>query len=196
MNNNSPKIRFLILVIMLLFPFLNIAQNTDKIAELIAQVEVGKQLNDKAWLINMEGDTLRYNTFKGKWLLIDFWTASCAPCIKEFPKIYDFYTKNQKEFEVIAVSVDNSFQKFVKCSTKYKIQTPTYFAGFTYSNPLFNLNIKKMQKDDNMQTFVTLTPQYVLINPDGIIVDKYLPKPSDEKFQEKITDYLKQYKKQ
>lgn len=184
------------LSLFLVFTCLNLkAQNNEKIMNALEQVKVGGYLNDNTWLINLQGDTVRYATFKGKWLLIDFWSTGCAPCIKEFPTVHQFYLKNNENFHVVAVSVDKTFQKFAKSSPKYKIQVPSYFGGFTYDNPFFNLNVKKQEKEDGSFYFFTSTPQYVIVNPDGMIVDKELPKPSEAGFQEKISYYLQEYAK-
>lgn len=144
-------------------------------------------LDDTAsYVIDENESKVSYKEFKGKWLLIDFWSTGCGPCIKEFPALAKFYEKNKEKINVIAVSVDNGFKRYKKSAKRYKIGVPHYFGGYTYKNPLFNLNIKTYKKEDGTYKFITTTPQYVLINPEGKIIDKDFPKPSHPDFEEKL----------
>lgn len=150
--------------------------------------------SETAYVIDLQKNKIPYSQFKGKWLLIDFWSTGCAPCIKEFPSIAKFHKKNQDSINVIAVSIDNKFERYKKSSKKYKIDVPHYYAGYTYENQLFNLNIKTLKTDKGEYKFRTMTPQYVLINPDGKIVDKDFPKPSSSDFKSKLNKALNEYK--
>ena len=46
----------------------------------------------------------------GKWVLLDFWGLSCAPCLgRGIPKMMEFYEKNSKSrsrFEIVGVCID------------------------------------------------------------------------------------------
>lgn len=55
-----------------------------------------------------EGNTLRLSSFKGKYVLIDFWASWCAPCRAENPFTKMLYEKyRNKGFEVLGVSLDD-----------------------------------------------------------------------------------------
>jgi len=49
-------------------------------------------------------------SLRGKWVILDFWGMSCAPCLaRGLPKMMDFYERNAKSrerFEVIGVCID------------------------------------------------------------------------------------------
>ena len=49
-------------------------------------------------------------SLKGKWVILDFWGMSCAPCLgRGIPKMMEFYERNAKSrdrFEVIGVCID------------------------------------------------------------------------------------------
>jgi thiol-disulfide isomerase/thioredoxin len=51
-------------------------------------------------------------SLRGKWVLLDFWGMSCAPCLgRGIPKMIEFYERNSKskaEFEIIGVCIDFS----------------------------------------------------------------------------------------
>lgn len=43
--------------------------------------------------------------YKGKYVFVDFWSTSCAPCIQEFPQIKEVYDKfNKNDIEIIGVA--------------------------------------------------------------------------------------------
>lgn len=43
--------------------------------------------------------------YKGKYVFVDFWSTSCAPCIQEFPQIKEVYDKFSKnDIEIIGVA--------------------------------------------------------------------------------------------
>lgn len=75
---------------------------------------------------------------------------------------------------------------------KYDLSIPNFYGGYSYSNPIFNLNIQKFRSNDqsNSVRYRTSVPQYVLIDPKGTIVDKNFPKPSSQEFMKLINKYV------
>ena len=61
-----------------------------------------------------EGREILFSDFQNKVLLVNFWATWCAPCIKEMPSLYRLKKKINKNFDVIAVSVDRDGVKKVK----------------------------------------------------------------------------------
>ncbi len=58
-------------------------------------------------LTSSNGEEVSLNSFKGKYVLIDFWASWCQPCRQENPNVVKAYDEfNAKGFEVISVSVD------------------------------------------------------------------------------------------
>ena len=56
-----------------------------------------------------QSESYQLSSFKGKYLLVDFWATWCGPCIEELPKLADAYKKFQsKGFEILSVSSDDS----------------------------------------------------------------------------------------
>ncbi|MFO0586734.1 MAG: TlpA disulfide reductase family protein [Polyangiaceae bacterium] len=55
----------------------------------------------------LDGSTVHLSDFKGKVVLIDFWSTTCDPCLAEMPHLVDLYKANKdKGLVVLAVSLD------------------------------------------------------------------------------------------
>ena len=61
-----------------------------------------------------EGKEISFSDFQDKILLVNFWATWCAPCMKEMPSLDRLKKKINKNFDVIAVSVDRDGVKKVK----------------------------------------------------------------------------------
>ena len=42
-------------------------------------------------LKNLSGQTVQLSDFKGRYVLLKFWSTTCAPCVNEMPHIQEFY---------------------------------------------------------------------------------------------------------
>src|SRR5690606_25915860 len=114
-----------------------------------------------------------------KWLLIDFWTQGCIPCIQEFPYLNKFAVKTDTtKIRIIGIFVGKNGFKWPQLAKRYGLVFPTYYGGWSQNNALLALNFKIVTDENRNQKIVTHTPQYVLIAPGGLIVDKELSKPS------------------
>ncbi len=52
------------------------------------------------------GKLFTNESFKGKTLVIDFWTTSCAICFKKFPKLEELHAKIKGRTDIIAFAVN------------------------------------------------------------------------------------------
>ncbi len=58
-------------------------------------------------LPDTNGVNVSLSSFKGKYLLVDFWASWCGPCIKEVPNVQKLYADfHSKGFEILGVSLD------------------------------------------------------------------------------------------
>lgn len=59
-------------------------------------------------LPTLTGDQVRLSALHGKKVvLIDFWSTTCDPCLREMPELVKIYNEKKKDgFEILAVSVD------------------------------------------------------------------------------------------
>jgi peroxiredoxin len=58
-------------------------------------------------LPDMNGNDVRLSSFKGKYVLVDFWASWCMPCRRENPSVVQAYNKyKNKNFTILGVSLD------------------------------------------------------------------------------------------
>src|SRR5262249_39697056 len=58
-------------------------------------------------LPSLDGKQVRLSDYRGKTVLIDFWSTTCDPCMVEMPHLVELYKKHKdKGFVVLAVSLD------------------------------------------------------------------------------------------
>jgi peroxiredoxin len=58
---------------------------------------------------DINGQPVRLDALKGKYVLVDFWATWCAPCLTELPNEQAAYAKfHDRGFEIVAVSLDES----------------------------------------------------------------------------------------
>ena len=65
-----------------------------------------------------KGELVRLSSVKGKYTLLEFWSARCGPCRAENPKLLKLYNLyKEKGFEIYSISIDENketWQKAVK----------------------------------------------------------------------------------
>ncbi len=77
-------------------------------------VKVGKEA-PAFTLTDKDGKEVSLESFRGKYVLIDFWASWCQPCRLENPNVVKAYhAYNKKGFEIIGVSVDRDADAWLK----------------------------------------------------------------------------------
>ncbi len=119
-------------------------------------------------LIGLNDNKITLNNFKGKFLLIDVWSTTCAPCFREFPILEDLkHDLEDKNIEIIAVCLSDE-SAWKKALTKHNLQG----SQFRIENGWKSEFSKDYLKSSGV-------PVYILIDPNGLIIDARAPKPSE-----------------
>lgn len=123
--------------------------------------------------------TVNPEDFRGKYLLIFFWTPECSHCKDEITYISKFYNRlKNKGFEVLAVGILDETN-----GTQWKNAIADL--GIDWINIT---DLKGWQSPIVKEYKVRATPTGYLLNPDGVIIDVDLYR--DALFN-KLTDLLK-----
>jgi len=165
--------------------FLNMANDEKQTAEIktayqnLSETLANKSAPDFKYE-NLQGQLVSLKDFKGNYVYIDIWATWCGPCIAEIPSL----KKLEKSFEgkkikFVSISVDVSAHK-------------QKWADFVKNNNLGGVQLLA-DRDFNsefIKTFgITTIPRFILIDPEGKIIDNNAKRPSDEKLSTQLNTF-------
>ena len=121
---------------------------------------------------NQKGGKTSLKSLKGKYVYIDVWATWCGPCLMEVPslkKVEEQY--HGKNIQFVSISVDNikDRQKWSNLVNTKQLGGIQLLADMDFSSEFIEAyEIKEI-------------PRFILIDPDGNIVNSNAPKPSETK---------------
>lgn len=140
----------------------NLAKYVNEQLEVAKINPVGSQIADFSET-DTAGNKVKISSFRGKYVLIDFWASWCRPCRMENPNVVAAYNKyHQKNFTVLGVSLDQA-----KASWLNAIRMDGL--AWTQVSDLHGWSSALASKFK-----ITSIPQNILIDPKGIIIAKNL----------------------
>lgn len=132
--------------------------------------------------IDINGNPLKLEDFKGNYLLIDFWASWCVPCRKGSPHLLKLYSEyKSKGLEILGVSDDDRKIELWKKAVE-KDSTGVWrhvLRGLKYKEGTYErINI---ENDISNSYNITSLPTKILVDPQGIIVGRYGSGEEDDK---------------
>lgn len=152
--------------------------------------EIEKQVKAKQ-LTGQPSPTFKYDDyrgkshvlkdFKGKYVYIDVWATWCGPCLKEIPNLQIIEERYKgKKIAFISISVDEE-----KDHDKWKNLVTSKQMGGT------QLLAHKAWKSDFITAYgINSIPRFILIGPDGNVVDADAKRPGDPELVKQLDKIL------
>ncbi|UMB60535.1 TlpA family protein disulfide reductase [Lutibacter sp. A80] len=124
---------------------------------------------------NFNGGTTSLDDLKGKFVYVDVWATWCGPCIAEIPSLKEVEAKyHNKNIEFVSISVDaeKDYEKWKTMVEEEDLKGIQLFSD------------KSWKSDFVTGYLIKGIPRFILIDPNGNIVNSNAPRPSSEKLIE------------
>ena len=118
-------------------------------------------------LTDGDGNELTIDSFKGKTVLLDFWAIGCGPCMSEFKEMKNFK-------EALADKADRLQIVTVCCQNPEKERWKSIIERYN----LDDMNTMLMHKESAPIYTSFGWPTYILVGPDGKIIEWNTDRPS------------------
>lgn len=122
-----------------------------------------------------KGEAIRLDDFKGSYLYISVWATWCVPCKNELPYLnllQENYNGRNIKFLTISIDKENNREQWLKFLDDYNYSG---LHAIVDNHGLFT-----------QQYMIISIPRFILISPEGVIINSNAPRPSgkiDELFQ-------------
>jgi peroxiredoxin len=124
-----------------------------------------------------DGKIITLSSFKGKFVLVDFWAKWCGPCRQENPNVVKAYNEFKgKGFDILGVSLDRTKEDWVQAIKQ---------DGLAWKHVS---DLKYFQSQAAQDYNISGIPFSILVDPKGIIVAKNL---RGSALQKKLAEVLK-----
>lgn len=130
---------------------------------------------------NHKGGTTSLSEFKGKYVYIDVWATWCGPCRKEIPNLKAIEEQyHDKNIVFVSISVDKQkdLAKWKSVVEKEGLEGVQLIAD------------KDWKSDFITSYYVQSIPRFILISPEGKVLDADAPRPSEAELTQLLDKIL------
>lgn len=122
---------------------------------------------------NFKGGTTSLDDLKGKFVYIDLWATWCQPCKQEIPFLQEIEKKyKSKNIEFVSISVD-------------RVQDREVWVNMVKEKNMSGVQLFAKGDKSFMDSYrVNGIPRFILLDPQGNIVDTNAPRPSNPQLVE------------
>lgn len=110
-------------------------------------------------LFDIDGGVHHLADFKGKYILLDFWSIGCGPCLQAIPEMKEVAEAYKDSLVIVSLSLDTK--------EIWKQESPKH--GMTW----YNLNDLKGRSGIAAKYGVWGIPNYVLVSPQGTMTTQW-----------------------
>ena len=110
-------------------------------------------------LFDIDGGVHHLADFKGKYILLDFWSIGCGPCLQAIPEMKEVAEAYKDSLVIVSLSLDTE--------EIWRQESPKH--GMTW----YNLNDLKGRSGIAAKYGVWGIPHYVLVSPQGILLAQW-----------------------
>ena len=134
--------------------------------------------------VDIKGGKKSLSDYKGKYVYIDVWATWCGPCIQQIP----FLKSLEKEYEnknivFMSISTDESNRNGGSWEAAEK-----KWRDFVKKKNMSGVQLWSGQDFSFQQAYqITGIPRFILIDPQGNIVDANAPRPSEPRLKSLFT---------
>ena len=121
---------------------------------------------------NTDGKLVSLDDLKGKYVYVDVWATWCGPCKVQIPFLKELHEEySDKNITIVSLSID-------KASHKDK------WLKMVKDEELTGIQLIADNDDFAAAYNISGIPRFILIDPDGNIVDSNAPRPSDPRLKQ------------
>ena len=137
---------------------------------------IGKEAPEFA-LPDPKGKMVRLSSYRGKYVLLDFWASWCGPCRQESPTVVKAYKRFKgKKFDILSVSLDDNKEKWLAAIEKDGL-------AWTHVSELksWESSVVRLYQVEGI-------PATFLLDPNGVVVARDL---RGDALEQKLEELLK-----
>lgn len=115
-------------------------------------------------LPGLNGETIRLSDYRGKVVVLNFWTQTCQPCVEELPDLAEFaeLTKTRPDVALLTVTADESADA-----------ARSFYVSQFGKEPNFPVAVDPDRKTIEQLFGTKLYPETWVIDKQGVIVARF-----------------------